>query len=150
MATTKIHSIKKTLDKSIDYIINPAKTNNGLLVSAYGCPDDAKGAAARIEEAVPGFGGHPYHPDPFPFGRNRRIDLRMLRMRYPDVEIPAELLPAGIIREYLSSEYGKFALKCKLSVNVFENLHICMQKISRLGVFIEGLLNLSKKQGGLS
>ncbi len=49
MATTKIHSIKKTLDKSIDYIINPAKTNNGLLVSAYGCPDDAKGATESFE-----------------------------------------------------------------------------------------------------
>lgn len=35
MAYTKIKNIKTTLDKAIDYIINPAKTNNGKFIYGY-------------------------------------------------------------------------------------------------------------------
>lgn len=37
MATSKIKSIKSTLRKAIDYIVNPAKTKEGLLVYSHGC-----------------------------------------------------------------------------------------------------------------
>ena len=37
MAITKIHPIKSTLKKALDYITNPAKTDEKLLVSSYGC-----------------------------------------------------------------------------------------------------------------
>lgn len=37
MAVTKMHPIKSTLKKAIDYITNPDKTEGGLLVSSYGC-----------------------------------------------------------------------------------------------------------------
>lgn len=37
MATTKMHSINKTLKKAIDYIINPEKTLDGILIDSYGC-----------------------------------------------------------------------------------------------------------------
>lgn len=37
MATSKMIAIKKTLKKAIDYILNPDKTENGQLVSSYGC-----------------------------------------------------------------------------------------------------------------
>lgn len=37
MAITKIHPIKSTLKKALDYITNPAKTDDKLLVSSYGC-----------------------------------------------------------------------------------------------------------------
>jgi hypothetical protein len=37
MAVTKTHPIKSTLKKAIDYICDPAKTDEKLLVSAYGC-----------------------------------------------------------------------------------------------------------------
>ena len=37
MATTKLHSIKQTVGKAIDYICNPDKTENCLLVSTYAC-----------------------------------------------------------------------------------------------------------------
>ncbi|MDO5125617.1 MAG: relaxase/mobilization nuclease domain-containing protein [Ruminococcus sp.] len=40
MATTGIHSIKSTLHKAIEYIINPEKTNGGDLVSYVGCFGD--------------------------------------------------------------------------------------------------------------
>ena len=49
MATTNIHPIVSTLIKAIDYILDDSKTNNGLLVSAYGCPADAHGAAESFE-----------------------------------------------------------------------------------------------------
>ena len=37
MEITKIHPIKSTLKKAIDYIVNPAKTDDKLLVSSFGC-----------------------------------------------------------------------------------------------------------------
>lgn len=40
MAVTSIHSIKSTLFKAIEYIINPEKTNGGKLVSYVGCYGD--------------------------------------------------------------------------------------------------------------
>ena len=35
MAITKIHPIKSTLKKAIDYIVDPAKTDDKLLVSSF-------------------------------------------------------------------------------------------------------------------
>ena len=37
MAITKIHPIKSTLKKALDYIENPDKTDDKLFVSSYGC-----------------------------------------------------------------------------------------------------------------
>lgn len=37
MAVTKIKPIRGTVDKAIDYILSPAKTDDCLLVSSYGC-----------------------------------------------------------------------------------------------------------------
>ena len=37
MAVTKIHPIKTTLNKAVDYICNPDKTDNQILISSYGC-----------------------------------------------------------------------------------------------------------------
>ena len=37
MAVTKIHPIKTTLNKAIDYICNPDKTDGKVLISSYGC-----------------------------------------------------------------------------------------------------------------
>lgn len=37
MAITKIHPIKSTLKKALDYICNPKKTDGKLLVSSFGC-----------------------------------------------------------------------------------------------------------------
>ena len=37
MAVTKIKPIKSTLSKALDYIQNPAKTDEKILVSSFGC-----------------------------------------------------------------------------------------------------------------
>ena len=37
MAVTKIKPIKSTLSKALDYIQNPAKTDEKMLVSSFGC-----------------------------------------------------------------------------------------------------------------
>jgi hypothetical protein len=37
MAYTKIHAIKATVDKAIDYICNPDKTDKKIFISAYAC-----------------------------------------------------------------------------------------------------------------
>lgn len=41
MAVTKTHPIKTTLNKAIAYICNPAKTDDTLLVSSFGCSAEA-------------------------------------------------------------------------------------------------------------
>ena len=37
MAVTKIHPIKSTLKKALDYIENPAKTDEKMLVYSFAC-----------------------------------------------------------------------------------------------------------------
>ena len=37
MAYTKIHAIKATVDKAIDYICNPDKTDEQIYVSSFAC-----------------------------------------------------------------------------------------------------------------
>ena len=37
MAYTKIHAIKATVDKAINYICNPEKTDEKMFVSSYAC-----------------------------------------------------------------------------------------------------------------
>ena len=37
MAVTKIHPIKSTLKKALDYICNPSKTDEKILISSFGC-----------------------------------------------------------------------------------------------------------------
>lgn len=51
MATTSVHSIYVTQTKALEYIINPEKTKNGMLVSNYACSNDPK-IASQMFEAV--------------------------------------------------------------------------------------------------
>ncbi len=37
MAVTKIKSVKSTLSKALDYIENPDKTDEKMLISSFGC-----------------------------------------------------------------------------------------------------------------
>lgn len=37
MAYTKIHAITATVNKAVDYICNPDKTDEGILISSFGC-----------------------------------------------------------------------------------------------------------------
>ena len=37
MAYTKIHAIQATVDKAINYICNPEKTDEKMLISSYAC-----------------------------------------------------------------------------------------------------------------
>lgn len=37
MAYTKIHAIKATVDKAIEYICNPDKTDDNIFVSTFAC-----------------------------------------------------------------------------------------------------------------
>ena len=47
MAIIKIHNIKTTVEKAVDYIENPEKTEDELLVSGYNC--DIHAAATEFE-----------------------------------------------------------------------------------------------------
>lgn len=47
MAVTEIHAIRTTLNKALDYIMNPKKTDNTLLVDGFGCSPET--AALQFE-----------------------------------------------------------------------------------------------------
>ena len=47
MAVTEIHAIRTTLNKALDYIMNPKKTDNTLLVDGFGCSPET--AAFQFE-----------------------------------------------------------------------------------------------------
>lgn len=49
MATTSFHPIYSTQAESLEYIVNPQKTESGLFVTNYGCSDDPKEAAEIFE-----------------------------------------------------------------------------------------------------
>ena len=51
MATTSVHSIYVTQAKALEYIINPKKTKDGLLVDSFACSSDPKLAAQMFEAA---------------------------------------------------------------------------------------------------
>ena len=48
MAVTKIHPIKSTLKKALDYIENPDKTEDKMLVSSFGCSYETADRVRRI------------------------------------------------------------------------------------------------------
>ena len=58
MAYTKIHAITATVSKAVDYICNPDKTDEGILISSYGCsPEtaayDFKFALSKTSQSDP-------------------------------------------------------------------------------------------------
>ena len=58
MAYTKIHAITATVSKAVDYICNPDKIDEGILISSYGCsPEtaayDFKFALSKTSQSDP-------------------------------------------------------------------------------------------------
>ena len=58
MAITKIHAIQATVNKAVDYICNPAKTDERILISSFGCSPktaafDFKFALSKTNQADP-------------------------------------------------------------------------------------------------
>ena len=58
MAITKIHAIQATVHKAVDYICNPDKTDEGILISSFGCsPEtaafDFKFALSKTSQSDP-------------------------------------------------------------------------------------------------
>lgn len=84
MATSKIKAIKKTLKKTIDYIVNPAKTDGGLFVYSHGCSVET----ADLEMALTAKKGT---------GRGDRIAYHLMQSFSPDDDItPKKALQLGI------------------------------------------------------
>lgn len=84
MVTSKIITIKQTLKKAIDYIVNPDKTNNGQFVYSYGCSVPT----ADIEMELTAKKGS---------GRGNRIAYHLIQSFSPDDNIsPEKALELGI------------------------------------------------------
>ena len=77
MATSKIKSIKTTLRKAIDYIVNPDKTDGGLLVDTHGCSVET----ADLEMALTAKKGT---------GQGDRIGYHLMQSFSPDDDITPE------------------------------------------------------------
>lgn len=95
MATSKIKTIKNTLKKAIDYIINPEKTEGGTLVYSHGCSVET----ADLEMELTAKQGT---------GRGDRIAYHMIQSFSPDDDItPEKALELGIefAREVTGGKY---------------------------------------------
>ena len=53
MAYTKIHAIKATVDKAIEYICNPDKTDEQIYVSSYACAPETAAIAGKTVPTKP-------------------------------------------------------------------------------------------------
>ena len=58
MAITKIHAIKATIHKAVEYICNPQKTDESILISSFGCSPktaayDFKFALSKTRQSDP-------------------------------------------------------------------------------------------------
>lgn len=84
MATSKLKTIKSTLRKAIDYIVNPDKTDGGLLVYSHGCSVET---ADREMELTARQGT----------GRGDRVAYHLIQSFSPDDDItPEKALQLGI------------------------------------------------------
>ena len=84
MATSKMIAIKNTLKKAIDYITNPDKSENGLLVSSYGCSVET----ADLEMELTAKQGN---------GMGNRVAYHLIQSFSPDDNIaPEKALELGI------------------------------------------------------
>lgn len=84
MATSKIKTIKSTLRKAIDYIVNPEKTDGGQLVYSHGCSV----GTADLEMALTAKKGT---------ARGDRIAYHLMQSFSPDDDItPEQALQLGI------------------------------------------------------
>lgn len=84
MATSKLKTIKSTLKKAIDYIINPEKTDDGHLIYSHACST----ATADIEMGLTAKQGT---------GRGDRIAYHLMQSFSPDDDIsPEKALTLGI------------------------------------------------------
>lgn len=84
MAISKMKSIKSTLRKAIDYIVNPDKTDGGLLVYSHGCSVET----ADLEMELTAKQGT---------GRGDRIAYHLIQSFSPDDDIsPEKALQLGI------------------------------------------------------
>lgn len=84
MATSKLKTIKTTLKKAIDYIVNPEKTEDGTLIYSHGCSVET---ADREMELTARHGT----------GRGDRIAYHLIQSFAPDDDItPEKALELGI------------------------------------------------------
>ena len=54
MAYTKIHAIKATVDKAIDYICDPDKTDDKIFISSYSCSPKPQPLTLNIPLTIAG------------------------------------------------------------------------------------------------
>ena len=117
MATSKIKQIKTTLRKAIDYIVNPDKTDGGLLVDSYGCSVET----ADLEMSLTAKRGT---------GRGDRIAYHLMQSFAPDDDItPEKALQIG--KEFAQKVTGgkhEFVIATHIDKNHIHN-HIIFNSV---------------------
>lgn len=95
MATTKIKAIKSTLNKAINYIIDPEKTDESLLVSSYGCSVEFADLEMQATEAKGS-------------GRGNRVAYHFIQSFAPDDPLTPEKaheIGQQFAEKYLKGKY---------------------------------------------
>ena len=100
MAITKIHAIQATVNKAVDYICNPAKTDENILISSFGCsPEtaafDFKFALSKTNQADPNKAFHliqAFMPGEVSYKEAHQIGIeladKLLEGKYSYIELP--------------------------------------------------------------
>lgn len=94
MATTSVHSIYVTQTKALEYIINPEKTKDGLLVDNFACSNDPKIASEMFEAVRSQIGS----------GRGNVLALHIHQNFAPNETTPEDALQIG--RELCEKLFG--------------------------------------------
>lgn len=85
MAITKIHAIKATVNKAVDYICNPVKTDESILISSFGCSPqtaayDFKFALSKTNQSDPNKAFHliqSFMPGEISYNEAHQIGLKL-------------------------------------------------------------------------
>ena len=85
MAVTKIHAIQTTVHKAVSYICNPSKTDEGILISSFGCsPEtadfDFRFALSKTSRSDPNKAFHliqAFMPDEVSYEEAHRIGVEL-------------------------------------------------------------------------
>ena len=118
MAVTKTHPIRSTLNLALEYILNPQKTDEKLLVSSYGCsPETADIEFGWTREKAQNF-------------RGKHLARHLIQSFEPDETTPEQAHEIGmrLAREVLGCKY-EFVLATHIDRGHIHN-HIIFNAVS--------------------
>lgn len=120
MATTSVHSIYATLSKALEYITNPDKTQNGILVQNFACSNNPKVATQMFESVRNQIGT----------GRGKVLARHIHQNFAPNETTPEQAMRIGqeLCRKLFDDEY-QYVIATHIDKNHIHN-HIIVNNVN--------------------